>query len=148
MTTEPNPFDDAKLIEIRKNQTDPIIQYYIVRTDVEMSTGKICAQIAHAAQLFTFRYQQLKQQLPAIHGGGSAFTKVKITDQWFENSFRKVVLKGTQKDFDKLKEELDVFVIKDAGLTEVDLGTETIVVTWPMYKSQQPKWLARLRVLS
>ena len=147
MPIENNPFDDEKLAKIRKDQSNPIIQYYIVRSDVPMSVGKVCAQIAHAAQMFIFGFNDLKYKLPVILPGGKAAIQTRITEQWMAGSFRKVVLRGNTKDFEKIKEEIDVFAVHDAGLTEVEPGTETVLVTWPMYKSEQPKVLARLRIL-
>jgi len=148
MPVEPNPFDDERLVRIRADQSDPIIQYYIVRGDVPMTVGKVCAQIGHAAQMFVFGYQKLISTLPVAPRGGKALLRTELVERWMEGSFRKVVLRGDTKDFEKIKEELDVFVVRDAGLTEVDPGTETILATWPMYKSRQPKLLARLRVLN
>jgi peptidyl-tRNA hydrolase len=144
MSVEPNPFDDDRLIEIRKSQEDPIVQYYIVRKDISMSVGKIGAQIAHGAQMFAFTYIERKNQ-------SNLSEKVKdqicLTNKWIDGSFRKVVLGGKLKDFEKIKKELDVFSIRDAGLTEVESGTETVLVCWPMLRSTQPKFLKRLRVL-
>jgi PTH2 family peptidyl-tRNA hydrolase len=151
MPVEPNPFDDEKLIQIRESQEDPIVQYYIVRTDIPMSIGKVCAQIAHGAQMFAFTYierlaQYIANQLtnPNLEYN----SKLELTKKWKEGSFRKVVLGGKAKDFEKLKKELDVFLVRDAGLTEVESGTSTVIVLWPMLKSTQPKFLQRLRVLS
>lgn len=151
MPVEPNPFDDEKLIQIRESQEDPIVQYYIVRTDIPMSVGKVCAQIAHGAQMFAFTYieryiQYIADQL--FNPNLEPCAKLELTKKWKEGSFRKVVLGGKAKDFEKLKKELDVFLVKDAGLTEVESGTETVLVTWPILKSTQPKFLQRLRVLT
>jgi peptidyl-tRNA hydrolase, PTH2 family len=148
MPVEPNPFDNAKLAEIRAEQGDPIIQYYIVRTDVPMSIGKAGAQIAHAAQMFVFGYLNMKSRCDVQPQGGKPLVLTQITEEWMNGSFRKVFLGGKKKDFEKIKNTLDVFLVRDAGLTEVEPGTETVLVTWPMRKNQQPKLLARLRVLS
>ncbi len=144
MPVEPNPFDDERLIKIRESQEDPIVQYYIVRTDVPMTIGKVCAQIAHGAQMFAFSYSS-QRLLEIVEGKMSE--KTERTHEWIKGSFRKVVLGGKAKDFERIKEELDVFLVRDAGLTEVERGTETVLVTWPMLKSTQPKFLQRLRVL-
>lgn len=140
---EQNKFDDQRLIEIRASQEDPIVQYYIVRTDIKMSVGKIAAQVAHAAQMFSFRYNEFLQN-PEGHE-----EQLEMTKRWIDGSFRKVTLKGDQKTFDAFKTDpnMSVFLVKDAGLTEVECGTETIIVTWPMLKSKRPKYLARLRIL-
>lgn len=36
---------------------------------------------------------------------------------------------------------------KDAGLTEVDPGTETVMALWPMRKSERPPLVKRLQTL-
>jgi peptidyl-tRNA hydrolase len=72
---------------------------------------------------------------------------MEIVDEWFNTSFRKVVLGGKKKDFGKIISELNVFLVRDAGLTEVEPNSETVLVTWPMRKSAQPKCLSRLQVL-
>lgn len=146
MPVEPNPFDDAKLAQIRADQDDPIVQYYIVRKDVPMSIGKVCAQIAHGAQMFLSEYYNLKRNMNKPFGGRPLLL-TRITERWMAGSFRKVVLGAKEKDWEKIKKELDVFVVRDAGLTEVESGTETVMVTWPMKKSTQPKVLAKLQVL-
>jgi peptidyl-tRNA hydrolase len=142
MPVEDNAFDDVTLAYIRANQEDPIVQYYIVRSDVPMTPGKLASQVAHGAMMFLLRYNQLKN-----HHSGAYAERLNQTFQWLNGSFRKVLLKGDTKDFERLKKELDVFLVRDAGLTEVDPNTETVLVTWPMLKSQRPKFLTRLRVL-
>jgi PTH2 family peptidyl-tRNA hydrolase len=142
-----NPFDTEDLINCRKAQEDPIVQYYIVNKDLNMSAGKIGAQIAHGAAMFSFFISEDINN----HDSGMPFEllpeEVQLTIKWLASSFRKVVLSGNQKDFEKIKEQLPVFLVKDAGLTEVDPGSETVLVTYPMYKSKRPKLLTRLRVL-
>lgn len=152
MPVEPNPFDDERLIQIRESQEDPIVQYYIVRTDVLMTVGKVCAQVAHGAQMFAFTYnerclQQIANDLNKVPSDEEIRTRIEFTKKWINGSFRKVVLGGKAKDFEKIKNELNVFLVRDAGLTEVEPGTATVLVTWPMLKSTQPKFLQRLRVL-
>lgn len=141
-----NPFDDPKLAQVRAEQEDPIVQYYIVRKDVPMSVGKVCAQIAHGAQMFLSEYYNLKRNMNKPFGGRPLLL-TQITEKWMAGSFRKVVLGAKKKDWEKIKKELEVFVVRDAGLTEVESGTETVMVTWPMKKSNQPKVLANLQVL-
>lgn len=141
MPIESNSFDDGTLAHIRANQEDPIVQYYIIRSDIQMSPGKVAAQVAHGAMMFLLRYQQLLN-----YHSGDYIERLKLTEEWLNGSFRKVTLKGDSKDFARLTKELEVFLVRDAGLTEVDPNTETVLVTWPMRKSQRPKFLARLRV--
>lgn len=143
MPIELNPFDDDRLAKIRAGQTDPIVQYFIVRKDISMSIGKIGSQIAHGAEMFVFKYESIRNNV--LIEPYSSF--VKITKQWFDGSFRKVVLGGKKKDFDKIIKELNVFLVRDAGLTEVEPNSETVIVTWPMLKSTAPKCISKLQVL-
>jgi len=148
MPIEPNPFDDARLAEIRAEQGDPVIQYYIVRTDLNMSAGKIAAQVAHGAQMFVFRYHaNLNRYYVPLEEAQILEQQNKLVEQWLSTSFRKVVLGGKKKDFDKIIEQLPVFLVRDAGLTEIEPNSETVLVTWPILKSTQPKILSRLQVL-
>jgi len=149
MPIEPNPFDDERLAQVRAEQGDPIIQYFIVRTDLEMSTGKIGAQIAHGAEMFVLGHQILhRHSIEEMTPLKPEYTAIlNITKEWLDGSFRKVVLGGKKKDFEKIISELPVFLVRDAGLTEVEPNSETVLVTWPMRKSAQPKCLSRLQTL-
>jgi peptidyl-tRNA hydrolase, PTH2 family len=157
MPIEPNPFDNERLAQVRAEQGDPLVQYYIVRTDLNMSAGKIGAQIAHGAQMFIFGYQRVQEQYirdigpadslgPSL-GGNPKHPQTLIVEEWMNGSFRKVVLGGKKKDFDKIIAELPVFLVRDAGLTEVEPNSETVLVTWPIRRSECPKILKRLQTL-
>ncbi len=60
---------------------------------------------------------------------------------------RKVVLGADDKEFEKIKTELKCFVVTDAGLTELEPGTETVISLWPMFKNGAPKFIKKLQVL-
>lgn len=149
MAIETNKFDDAKLAEIRVEQGDPIIMYFIVREDLGMGVGKIAAQCAHGAQMVLLCYNEKMREFGLFKWG--KYGRLCVTmKKWLDGSFRKVVLKADAKEFEKVKndEKLDLFVVKDAGLTEVECGSETVLVAWPIMKSEAGKTvLKRLRVL-
>ena len=149
MPIEPNPFDDERLAQVRAEQGDPLVQYYIVRTDIPMSTGKIGAQIAHGAEMFVLRYQMLlKHSIEEMSPLRPEYDgMMEIVHEWLNTSFRKVVLGGKKKDFEKIIAELQVFLVRDAGLTEVEPNSETVLVTWPLRRSECPKILKRLQTL-
>lgn len=140
MPIEPDTFDANKII---LEQKDPIIQYYIVRKDIKMSRGKMCAQVAHGAQKFIMTYLERVNSNPIRYWDDLA-----LITTWINEGYRKVFLGGKQKDFEKIKEELFIFSVTDAGLTEIESGTETLLVTWPMLKSQRPKVISRLQLLT
>jgi PTH2 family peptidyl-tRNA hydrolase len=151
MPIEPNPYDRPDLLDLRKGQEDPIILYIVVRESLNMGSGKIGAQIGHGVGMFVGRYHELADgldhQLWAKDFVEEATRKVLITHDWLHSSYRKAVLKADDKEWEKLKQELDVFLVKDAGLTEVDPGSETVLVLWPMRKSERPKLVKRLQAL-
>jgi peptidyl-tRNA hydrolase len=69
--------------------------------------------------------------------------------KWVKSSFRKVVLRADDKEWEKVKAcpDLTFVTVRDAGLTEVAAGSETVLGIWPMLKSQAPKVLKKLQVL-
>ena len=68
--------------------------------------------------------------------------------EWLDGSFRKVVLKSDDKEWIKIKSLISnkVLVI-DAGLTELNPQTETVVGLFPIRKSNVPKIIKRLQTL-
>lgn len=144
MPVEPNMYDDEELVRMRASQNDPIAMYIIVKKSLKMSPGKMAAQVAHGAQMILIRYYEL---LKNDDGSLENFRKCASMGVWIKKSFRKIVLKASDAEFERAKNELNCVVVRDAGLTELDPKTETVVCTWPMKKSKCPKFLTRLRVL-
>ena len=73
--------------------------------------------------------------------------KIDLFDNWIKSAVRKVVLKADEKEWIKLKELPDSVLIIDAGFTELNPNTETVIGFWPMYKDQAPKIIKRLQLL-
>ncbi len=143
-----NYHSDQELVDIRSSHEDPLVQYYIVNKDLNMSSGKTSAQTAHGSGIFLLYYFDLIKKFSTVgpHGGWE-FNEYKTIKKWLDGSFRKVVLGADTSKFNKIKEELKCFLVKDAGLTEVESGSETVLVLFPMLKSQAPKSIKKLRVL-
>lgn len=153
--------DAPDQVALRKNQGDPIIMYLIVRESLNMSAGKIGAQCGHAAQmallqlltvknlflwllLNVYRLLRIRPQETAARLG-----RLNLFRQWLKTSFRKVVLRADDKEWEKVKacSELTYVIVRDAGLTEVEAGSETVIGVFPLLKSEAPKVLKRLQVL-
>lgn len=156
MPVEPNQFDDAALAEIRRNQEDPIVVYVIIRKSLNMGVGKIAAQVHHVAKILMLAFARLVNLYECCDwGSGQRVDQLNdkqralhtITNKWIKSSFRTIILVANDKQWEKLKEEVNVFVVRDAGLTEVEPGSETVMSTWPMYKSQAPKIIQKLQTL-
>jgi PTH2 family peptidyl-tRNA hydrolase len=149
MPVEPNQHDNEALAAIRRDQEDPIILYVIVRKSLNMGVGKIAAQVHHAAKIFLLRHNAIRNDFSALPPAEMEIYEplLNITEKWIDTSFRTVLLVANDKDWEKLKDQLRVFIVRDAGLTEVEAGSETVMSTWPMKKSERPKLLRRLQVL-
>lgn len=150
---EENLFDNEWLSKIRKDQKDPWVMYFIIRKSLKMSPGKVAIQVAHGAQMIVFKYIDLiKFDVIRIYNPSSTLIKNTVIEKidsiydWKCESFRKILKKANDSKFEKIKEELDVFLVKDAGLTEVEPGSETVLVTWPMKKSNTPKIIEKLQL--
>lgn len=135
----------------RAGQEDPIVMYLVVRESLNMSIGKTAAQCAHASQMLQLQFAELERW--DMCGWCNGPDKVRFSDfkDWLDSSFRKVVLKADDKEWEKVKgafvEDVMRVTVVDAGLTEIAAGSETVIGIWPMRKSQRPKILQKLQVL-
>lgn len=159
-------YDSAEAREERASQEDPIVMYLIVHESLNMSTGKTAAQCAHASQMLTLDFFDKKKEASDLQrkimfeGNPQLLEQYKlrysemnrpisIFSEWMGSSFRKVVLRASDKEWAKLKEECkgSMVMVVDAGLTEIAAGSETVIGLWPMRKSQVSKTIKRLQVL-
>lgn len=134
--------NSPEAIQKRATQEDPIIMYLIVRESLNMSIGKTAAQCAHAAQILLQKYY--------LDYFAEIDDKHDLFRSWLNSSFRKVVLRADEKEWSKLKNEFapnNIALVVDAGLTELEPNTETVIGLAPMRKSQVPKLVKRLQVL-
>lgn len=141
-------YNSAESVKDRVSQEDPIVMYLIVRESLGMSTGKTAAQCAHAAQALTLKYMKLDKVALTTNDYKQKIMWLEF-QEWMDSSFRKVVLKADDKEWQKLKGEFkdNMVLIVDAGLTEIPSGSETVIGLWPMKKSLVPKIVKRLQVL-
>jgi peptidyl-tRNA hydrolase len=144
--------DSPEVMERRKADPDPWLMYLIVRESLNLSPGKIASQCGHAVQMIMLRYFKLSVERTLSRHIVSAVGLVDYDHlvsfhMWLDTSYRKGVLRADDKEWEKLKEELPCFLVRDAGLTEVESCTETVIGLWPMRKSEAPKLVRRLRVL-
>jgi len=158
--------ESPEAVEARASQEDPIVMYLIVRERLGMSTGKTAAQCAHASQMLTLEFFEMKDKSRALQKKIQETTeedelivmkamyaeqsrKLSIFGEWMSSSFRKVVLRADDKEWLKIQKDYGghMITVIDAGLTEIEAGSETVIGLWPMRKSQRPKTIQRLQVL-
>lgn len=112
-----------------------LVQYIIVNTSLNMTKGKIAAQVAHASV--------------------SALDKVdeKIIKNWKNNGMKKIVLKipSTKELVEKFQEaknaSLPSALITDAGRTQIEAGSKTCFACGPIDEEIGEKYFSELKLL-
>jgi len=115
--------------------------YLIINDDLKMSKGKIASQSAHAI-LNVHRFML------------STNTRI---EAWESNGEKIVALKASSEVIRQLlaeygdpiakKNKLNVFPIYDAGRTEVEAGSLTVLATTPITDDIKPEILKMLKLL-
>jgi len=114
-------------------------QVIVVRTDLKMSVGKTCAQVAHAS---------LGSAIKAMNNKKQWF------DEWTKEGQKKVVLKVNNKEeifeiYEIAKaSKLPCYLVNDAGLTELEPGTTTTLGIGPGPNENLDKITGELKLLS
>ena len=135
--------NERSMSDSKENTDNHHIVYYAVRTSLDLTPGKVAVQVGHATQLLI----NCRQSMESKDNYPTAFdAKIKTFDAWAEYPFRKCLLAAHDKEFERIKKDLFCVVVKEAGFTEVESGTETCVAIWPMRKSERPGFLKRMRL--
>ena len=123
------------------NTEDPIAMYLVVRQSLNMSIGKTAAQVAHASSRLTEIYYRNKAST-----NNEYFDNFK---SWLKDGERKIVLEADEKEWKTLQGVMNNYdcLITDAGHTELEPGTTTVIGFFPMKKSARPNILKRLQAL-
>lgn len=100
-----------------------IIQYFVVNSDLNMEAGKVAAQVAHAATISTINMVSADNcQFPDYFD---------YFVEWYQSGMSKIVLKGTEIELMKLKEN-GFYTIRDRSFYLEREGTLTVVSLPPM----------------
>jgi peptidyl-tRNA hydrolase len=117
--------------EIIERDPNELIQYFIVNKDLNMSIGKVAAQVSHGAMLIALRDQNEEK-----------FKK------WLSIAIKKVVLVGNETKLIKLHEQLpSTILIIDNGHTEVPPQSKTVLAFPIMTREEAKQYIGRLRLL-
>lgn len=113
-------------------------QVILIRTDLGMSTGKKCAQACHAS-VTASDLVRVKNK--------------KIWKMWKNTGQKKVVLKVESKEqlqeiYSLLqKKKIECFLVRDAGLTQLESGTTTALGIGPNLSNEIDKITGDLKLL-
>lgn len=106
-----------------------LAMYLIIKESLNLPSGKMAAQVAHAATMLHEKYN-----------------KDQIFKTWLNSGMTKIVLKASDSEFEKLKQEINSVLVIDAGFTVVASSTETVVGLKPMNKENASKLIKTLRL--
>lgn len=112
-------------------------QVILVRTDIKMGKGKLCAQVAHAS---LEAYKKTLKERP------------QWVREWESEGAKKIVLKvKSEKEllelYEKAAREIPGVIIRDAGLTQVPPGTITAAGFGPAPEEIMDKYFSHLKLL-
>ena len=121
-----NNEDDEEGEEVHDFEEADLKMVFLVREDLKLGAGKIAAQVAHAAVGLVEK----------INDKGKSYYKQAL-EHWSEFGAKKIVLRV--KDLDELKavhklckkQKIPSCMISDAGHTQVDPGTVTVLGIGP-----------------
>lgn len=110
-------------------------QVIVMRNDLNMRKGKMCAQSGHASMAFLTREGFLEDEQGAFV---TALQNPLEVDEWMKNSFTKICLKcNSEEELDEIYQKakdagLVVHMVIDNGLTEFNgVKTKTCLCIGP-----------------
>lgn len=118
--------------------TEEIKQVIVVRSDLEMSRGKLVAQGCHASLMSYFEAEKADK---------------KITKKWLDAGEKKIVLKvADDVALKKLEvafkyKKVPCALVSDAGLTELPPGTVTALGIGPWKSPEIDQFTSTLKLL-
>jgi len=134
----PSIQDDSSSSEDEDFQGEENKMVLVVRNDLNMTKGKIAAQVGHAV-LGAYK-KGLKKDLPAMKrwsSGGQSKVAVKVNSE--------EELLAIEK---KAKEErILCYVVLDAGRTQIPSGSKTVLAVGPAPRSKVDKVTGQLKLL-
>ena len=112
-------------------------QVILVRVDVKMGKGKICAQVAHASlEAYKKTLKEKPEWVREWEGEGSKKVVLKVKDE-----------KELLELFERASKEVPGVIIRDAGLTQVPPGTITAAGFGPAPDEIMDRLFGHLKLL-
>lgn len=102
----------------------PIVQYFFVNTELGMSKGKMCSQVAHASQMVT---EEIIRSAYESNKPPEYYT----TYMKWKKGCAKIVLKATTEQLKELMKMDHCVAIIDSGKTQIEPGSLTCIAFYP-----------------
>jgi peptidyl-tRNA hydrolase len=120
------------LSEASSNVEEAATMVFVLNETLPMRAGKMLAQIGHAVLL-------------AVDAFGEH--DADALKAWSDAGFPCAVRRATESQWKSLKRDHNVAMVRDAGLTEVEPGSETFMALSPVVSSQWPASVRELKTL-
>ena len=109
-----------------------LAMYFCVNKSLGMSKGKIASQVGHAAHIITDTILRNKDTRPVL------FTKY---EEWYRTGAKMITLALTTDEMAEVLKRNDIIYVKDAGKTQVEPGSLTVVCVSPTLEKLKYKLL-------
>ena len=127
---------------------DQLFVYMIVNKVLEMSSGKIGAQCGHAIQLLLLEQNRIARLVEKTDSENNILLRMEYwCTRYINGGFNKIVLGANPKEWAYIKDNYNPIIVTDAGRTEVEPGSETVMALWPLFKDERCNILSRMRLL-
>lgn len=103
----------------------------MVNVDLGMRMGKLAAQVGHACQLCT-EYE---------------VDTYKYNEWRYHNDYKKIILRGHQKDLERLEKEGKFYAVRDCGYTELPPNSLTAVSLGILSREEAKPYVKRMQLL-
>ena len=118
-----------------------LVQYIIVNKDLNMSPGKIAAQVGHVCTICSI--EEDKPDPNDVDDDG--IKKLIKFNTWYSKGQKKIILEGHQNTLEKL--EKDFYAIRDFGLTEIESNSLTAISLGVLTRAEAEPYIKRLQLL-
>lgn len=105
--------------------------YIFVNSDLNMSPGKIAAQVGHMVEKITDQYAMMVYEQHDCQNAYLDYMRYKKTGR------RKIILSATQDEMEDLMKEEGAIYYVDEGLTEVPENSLTVVGFLPSDENKE-----------
>jgi PTH2 family peptidyl-tRNA hydrolase len=106
------------------------IMYIFINTSLKMSAGKVAGQVGHLVQ------QIIEDVITLGNNSNKKYKKYKKYIEWKNEGCTKIILKATLEQINELKKRGDIYYVLDAGKTQIEPGSLTVVGFCPMVTSE------------
>ncbi len=118
---------------------DPLVMYIVINQDLKMGSGKIAAQVGHVVHHIVEEITKIKYETVKKPQFCSDY------DMWNNNGCTKIVLKAPKEKLLELMKLDKARYILDAGKTQVEPGSLTVVGFYPSREIK--KYVSSLKLL-